>query len=375
MYCTKHNLFYRFGRCPKCLETEVKGKTYAAQASVDGRWQALQANPTALNQDQFGICGMSSVVYLLLNYKSTRAQELFEATFADLFYNGRQFSIAGHAPISIPFRYLARRYRLMEQSMEQEAPQKADQWVKNKAAYYLTQGYLQKDVTAWETDVRKPSKFVPIVQHFELSNLYFADFCVSRGLGYVFKTVAKSRYESEKKQFNLEFSETIPMYYQEVTHLGNFALRTNNLAYILANIIGANVHIACKTGANTTVKLAKDAGVPTSTFTTGDDLLKKFKKHFTAPGKFAVAAVFGDICKQGDHVSNDSPAGTKPGLRLAYNHWVVIKNFSKSGAIGTTCTKNHADLQIWTWAKDYSIQVCEGNLPSYIQDVIFGEFT
>jgi len=375
MYCTKHNLFYRFGRCPKCLETEVKGATYADQTRVDARWLALKANPTVLNQDQFGICGMSSVVYLLLNYNSTRAQELFEAAFADLFYNGRQFSIAGHAPISIPFRYLARRYRLKEQSMAQAAPQKADQWVTAKAADFLTQGYTPTSVAKWETEKRKAANFTPIVQAFELSNLYFADFCVSRGLGYVFKTVAKSRYESEKKQFNLEFSETIPMYYQEVTHLGNFALRTNNLAYILQNIIGANVHIASKTGANTTVKLAKDAGVPTTTFTTGDDLLKEFQKHFTSTDKFAVAAVFGDICKQGDHVSKDSPAGTKAAVRLAYNHWVVIKSFSKSGAIATTCTKDHADLQIWTWAKDYSIQVCEAHLPSYIQDVIFGEFT
>lgn len=375
MYCAKHALFYRFGRCPKCLETEVKGQTYAAQSQVTGRWNTVKSQPTDLNQDQFGICGMSSAVYLLLKHKPTKAQELFEASFADLFFNGRKFSTAGHVQISIPFRYLARRYRLMEQSKQQQAPLKADKWVTDKAADYLKQHVAPSDVTNWEKQVRTPSKFAKVIAAFELSNLYFADFCVSRGLGYVFKKVAKSRYEGEKREFNLEFSEMTPMSYQEVTHLGSFALRTNNLAFILDTILGAQgVRIASKTGARTHVPLAQPAGVGTTTFTTGDDLLKEFQKHFPGKGKFAVAAVFGDLCKQGDHVSNDSPAGTKPGARLAYNHWVVINDFSKSGTIAGKCTRNHADLQIWTWAKDYSVQVCEGNLLSYIQDVIFGEF-
>jgi hypothetical protein len=73
---------------------------------------------------------MSSAFYLLLKHDKTRARELYEAAFADLFvaYKKRKFATAGgHAQISIPFRYLARRYRLMQEFKEQGAPAKADQ--------------------------------------------------------------------------------------------------------------------------------------------------------------------------------------------------------------------------------------------------------
>src|ERR1700760_767661 len=84
----------------------------------------------------------------------------------------------------------------------------------------------------------------------------------------------ESRYEGEKRQFNLEFSENTPMNYKEVTHLGNFALRTNNLAFIFKEILGADVRIASKTGGKTNVALAPAVGgVPTTNFSTADDLL------------------------------------------------------------------------------------------------------
>jgi hypothetical protein len=379
MHCFKHALSYTFGRCPKCLEEEAKGKPYAQLAVVGYRWSLLMALPCSLNQDQFGICGMSSAVYLLLKHDSTKAQELYEATFADLFvgYKGRKFTVAsGHARISIPFRYLARRYRLMEEGKQLKAPAEADQLVKDSAREYLASGDDPSDVAEWEKEYRASPEFGNLIKAFQLSDTFFVDFCVPRALGYVFKKVAKSRYEGEKRQFNLEFSENklIPTY-KDFTHLGNFALRTNNLTFILKEILGAqNVRIVSKTGANTTVALAPTVGgVATTNFTTASQLLQEFQNHFPGQGRFAIAAVFGDLCKQGAHVSQDSPAGTAPAGRLAFNHWVVINGFSRSGGI-SGCGNNHADLEIWTWAQDYSIQVCEGHLLSYIQDVIFGEF-
>jgi hypothetical protein len=369
MHCFKHALSYSFGRCPKCLEEEVKGNSYAKLPKVGFRWSLLLSNPCSLNQDQFGICGMSSAFYLLLKHDKTRARELYEAAFADLFvaYKKRKFATAGgHAQISIPFRYLARRYRLMQEFKEQGAPAKADQIVTE---------HFAKESPDKEAAFRASAAYPAFIKKLELSDFYFVDFCVPRALGYVFKKVAKSRYEGEKRQFNLEFSENTPMNYQEVTHLGNFALRTNNLAFIFKEILGADVRIVSKTGAKTNVALAPAVGgVTTTNFSTADDLLGEFQAHFPGKGKFAVAAVFGDLCKQEDHVSIDSPAGTKAGSRLAYNHWVVINGFSASGAIAK-CANKHANLQVWTWAKDYQLQVCEGHLLSYIQDVIFGEFT
>jgi hypothetical protein len=369
MHCFKHALSYSFGRCPKCLEEEVKGNAYSKFSKVQFRWSMLCANPRLLNQDQFGICGMSSAVYLLLKHDLTRASELHKATFADLFtgYKKCKFTVAsGHAQISIPFRYLARRFRLMEESKQLEAPVQADKMV--------TAHFANKTANE-EATFRASPDFADFVKQFEVSDFHFVDFCVPRALGYVFKKVAKSRYEGEKREFNLEFSQNTQTNYQEVTHLGNFALRTNNLAFIMRQILGADVRIASKTGGRTDVALAPAvAGVATTNFSTVDDLMGEFKNHFPGKGKFALASVFGDLCKQGDHISKDSPAGTKPGIRLAYNHWVVINGFSPSGAI-VGCGNKHAKLEVWTWAKDYSIQVCEGHLLSYIQDVIFGEFT
>jgi len=371
IYCHRHDWYYKFGsRCPKCAADEVKAKPYAISRILDYRWRTLCSNPDRLNQDKFGICGMTSAVYLLLKHNKTRAQELYQATFADLIpsHHGCTFQVAlGHTPIAIVFSNLARRYQLgLERSIRQ-AP-------------------AEMKKAGWDNEAigKEPQKYQKLIQEKQVNTACFVDFCVARGLGYVFKDVAKSRYNGEKTEFNLEFSDPHGVGDNSAyTRHGGFALRTNNLAFILSNILGAHdVRIASKYGGPpAAVPLAPLVeGVGLSTFRDVNELEKEFDNHFGSgdTGKFAVVSVFGDLCQPDvEHVSKASPAGAKQGTKqrnqLTYNHWVVFNSFTNVGTTAT-CKKNHIRLEIWTWGADRNISVCEEYLLSYIQDVIFGRF-
>jgi hypothetical protein len=384
-FCTKHLLPFTFGdKCPKCLESEVKAQPYAKETPLKNRWTALTAKPAELNQDQFGICGMASAVYLLLRHNQPKAQELFDATFADIIpqNNGKVFNTANHEPIEIPFRYLARRYRLMEEAKAKDAPNRAQQLIKDEVAKMQNKGVSQQDIANWTNglDLGK------IEAALRLSGGFLVDFCVSRGLGYVFKEVAKSRYEGEKRQFNLEFSQPQPIKdYRNFTHNGNLALRTNNLAFILQDILGAvNIHVASRQGLPAKVKtpcpLAPEVkGVTCSTFKDTNELTAAFNARLVGNKDFAVAAVYSDIvdsAQNGKGYEKHKSVGDKNDT-LTYNHWIVINGFKDVTRAPTTYNKpnkpKHVELKIWTWAQDLVLHVREDKLPSYIQDVIFGK--
>ena len=94
-------------------------------------------------------------------------------------------------------RYLARRYRLKEELKQAKAPVLAQKVIDDQAADYRTQGIAESDIAAWKQEV-ETKHFDDLKNQFLMSNASFVDFCVSRRLGYVFKKVAKSRYEGEK---------------------------------------------------------------------------------------------------------------------------------------------------------------------------------
>jgi hypothetical protein len=306
---------------------------------------------------------MTSAVYLLLKHDQQRAQELCEATFADIHsdYRGRKFETAGHQRTAIKFRYLARRFQLAVDKHAAGAEAEASKALKEQNL---------SDQEIIDLKQNKPDVYQDwLEQNFLVNSACFVDFCVARGLGYVFKKIAKARYDGEKTEFNLEFSDPQPLDYRAVTRFGNFALRTNNLAFIFKEILGAQgVHIASKHGATAATPLAPPvAGVTSSSFSNVEKLKQEFKDHFKK-GQFALVSVFGDLCQQGDQVDKPSPAGIKEGDRLAYNHWVVFNGFEWD------VKKKRVNLQVWTWKKDYDIEVREEHLLSYIQDVIFGNF-
>src|ERR1700719_970017 len=78
-FCTTHFIFYSQPRCPKCLAAEASLQGYAGLPALQGRWGQLRASPDILDQDQFGVCGTTSIVYLLLWYQFARARELYKA--------------------------------------------------------------------------------------------------------------------------------------------------------------------------------------------------------------------------------------------------------------------------------------------------------
>src|SRR5262245_52159152 len=96
MFCFTHKKFYTFGDCPNSADAQVRAQAYGSAAAIANRWAALQANPDQIDQDQFGVCGTTSIVYLLLRYNPARAIQLFNATFADLIpaHAGTQFTTA-----------------------------------------------------------------------------------------------------------------------------------------------------------------------------------------------------------------------------------------------------------------------------------------
>ena len=284
-FCKTHFIFYRQPRCPKCLAAEASLQGYAGIPALQGRWGQLRANPDTLNQDQFGVCGTTSIVYLLLWYQFARARELYKAALADIDPNftGSVFTSAGHQVIAVQFKYLSSRYRLREQY----APA-----VPNPAGPGL--GLVPASV---------------------INTPLFLDYLLSRALGYAFKKVAKNRYDGEKMDFNMEFDPQNLGNYRNFTRYGNLALRTNNLAFILHEIVGAqNVHIVHKQGGPVRpVPLAPAvAGVATTNITTVAQLQLEFNNRLALPKSFAIAAIYADIVFNGQ-IAVSSPTAAAGG--------------------------------------------------------------
>jgi len=355
-------MFYKYGACPKCATTLVKKETYASRTDLICRWARLTGHPELLNQDAFGICGMASVVYLLLKLDQRRFDDLFFATFADVIesFKRARFLTAGKQLIKIDFVYLSRQY-----------------WNAS------TDGFMPRIVQGQGPRVKDTSRddesqglAVMVPKKMEVHHEFFVDFYVSRALGYLFKKTAEDRYGSEKVQFNTVFDKPGLGYaggdYRIFTRYGSFGLRTNNLAYILKDVVGATgVSIASKKPPSVvSVGAERVGGVLYEEFSDVDELGRLFVVGLSVPRSFAIAGVYGDIVK--DRVTSPRLADAK----LPYNHWIVINDFKivEVSPFVCTCGKRHVKLGIWTWGKIHPVTVCEGVLLSYIQDVIFGHF-
>ena len=339
-YCWRHATWRKYGECPGCIKRKarkiVKGAPRVAGHPsqwhpIAQRMRDLLAHPENLQQNPFGVCGMAAAVYALIQYTNVphhRAKDLFRATFAGFIpqFKGSEFPTP-HGPKSIDFEYIVRRY----------------------------QQHLTMLVGA------------PMPAHF-------VDFCICRGLGYLLKKMAPGRYEGDKAEFSKMFSTSNPRDYRGLTRYGNLALRTNNLAFILIDILGATVNeIACK---NTPDAMPAQARAPAvasvaNTTTFNDYAALRDRLIFNAaPGHFAIAAIFSDLQQTGI-ISNNSqgvPVGRDPNLK--FTHWVVIDQVNQV-AIGGV---DHLSMRVWSWGRYDTPIVAQGNLLSYIQDIIFGHF-
>jgi hypothetical protein len=344
--------------CPSCAVWDTKAAIKYEQgkykASIAKRWSEILVNPVGLDQDCFGICGFSSCLYVLLMHTNrTKAQELYEATFADVIpaYHGKQFTPADGAPQSINFEYLARKY------------------------------YASEIGAGWGT------------------TQFFVDYCVPRALGYLLKKLDNSRYQCEKTEFNKEWGfpspgSLGPPDYHAFTRAGNMAARSNNLAFVLTKILGAQgVTVWRKSGASADTLAPAVGGVAVKQFGTADGFLQIMKDNAAIRRSFAIVSVLANTGPAGEF---PGPEGTpeihspsrgdsgKSGAALKYNHWIVIESAQRILAKTTvgpqtslkpkTCQDEHIKMKIWTWAKTWEPTICKKHTISYIQDVITGHF-
>jgi hypothetical protein len=385
-YCWTHKMWRRYGPCPKCLELQARQELYHAfrpagligpymdwEEGLIARMTQLIGNPVDLNQDCFGICGMACAVYVLLQHASDKAWNLFDASFADLIpgNEGIRFRTALHGPRAIKIRDLIRRYKLQQQRAANipGGVHPAEAVFPPPAAVQASPVQLQQWRRAYGGFGRPPGG----------NYTFFVDYCICRGLGYLMKQIAGRRYVKEKKQFVAEFTPP-GIDYKAATRFGTLALRTNNLAFILIHLLGAdNVNIACKTApavrpANwgpqwahaplATDPTARAAVVPRAhyeTFQTLAQLTALFNANLT-PGRFAVAGVFADLCRNTPINAASARAAGRP--QLTFSHWVVIEAYQH--------VPPDVTLTLWTWQRRYNVTVNESVFLSYIQDVIFG---
>jgi hypothetical protein len=378
-YCWTHALWRRFGECPKCLQKRYRKeliRDYEKPGQVGYHpppgtnwWDPLRhrmnqiitpATVHTLNQDCFGVCGMASAVYVLARDKSDRANELFDATFADLINpaNPPQFATANYGNKKIKFRNIYRRFAYQQERADKEARNDPSLAPFRTPAY---QGFI-----------RTPN------------NTYLVDHCICRALGYLMNQTDKDRYLAEKSQFAAEFTPP-GMDYKAATRFGSLPLRTNNVAFILKQILGAkNVEIAVKVPPDNPVDATWNvppgreatpdseraqtvAGVPAyRRFKTSAKLADEFARHpnLTTGNDFAVAGVFGDIS-----YTTGGPSKRSPVQNLTFNHWVVIEGFHPKPATGETT------INIWTWGRRWNVTIDDNVLLSFIQDVIFGKLS
>lgn len=370
-FCIRHLRFHRYKPCPKCalkkLRKRVRGDADDVAGNLIRRYIGLRSRPRLLNQDAFGVCGMTSVVYVLFRRKPSVVDNLFSAIFVDIKGKGK-FNTATKGHHRIDLSSLAR-------------------------------GYERKDYKGEKHGSRRPR------------DAYLVDYLLSRGLGYLFKKTAINRYNNEKADFNVKFDYEQNKDYKHVTRVGTLALRTSNVAFILRHIVGAdNVHITRNTtraGPEPSWMRADPVpgNVQESVFDSAQALSNRFQQHFPLNNRdrFAIAAIFSDllprprtrnqalggIYRQANNVAvpghpgianfNDvdelrplfNPISAQSGrdnrdAGMEYNHWVVIEGFN--------LTPNVAQFLIWTWGKYYRVDVQRQYLLSYIKDVIFGQF-
>jgi hypothetical protein len=345
--------------CPSCAVWRVKSdvkKDHRVnfKTAIEWRWNRLCNDATLVQQDCFGICGFSSCLYVLLMHTNqAKANELYEATFADVIpdFNGSQFTPAEGAPQTINFEYLTRKY------------------------------FASEIGAGWGNTV------------------YFVDYCVSRALGYLLKKLDHARYQAEKTEFNKEWGFPAPGSlgppdYHAFTRAGNLAARSNNLAYVLTKMLGAQgVTVWRKSGASADTLAPMVGGVPVKQFGTADGFLQIMKDNAARPHSFAIVSVLantgpgqefpGPGFTEEIHSPSRGDSG-KSGAALKYNHWVVIESAQRILANPTVgprtslkpknCEDEHVKMKIWTWGNVWEPTVCKKHTLSYIQDVITGHF-
>jgi hypothetical protein len=289
---------------------------------VSIRWGQILKDKD-VDQGPFGICGMAASLHSLLLQRPQRASELAAATFWDLWQE--QAVIPGHP------------------GMKEFPTAKC-------GAHHIDLPYLlRRHAQMWHHP--PPNAPAPVPE-------YFTDFCVSRALGYLLKVTRPDRYDSEKCDFNQFFGEHQTVAgRKKITRAGTLALRTDTVAFILRDLLGAQVEIA-----HNNVDLHR-----TRQFWLGDVERKRTRNpqqlmdgisRELRERKFVIAAI--DV-----HLISAGIAAHPEGL--PYNHWVVIE--------GANRTAGGNNLKIWSWGETHDYQrITDDEIMDAIYDLIVGRF-
>ncbi len=313
-------------RCPVCVAMEARAiKTFAQKRDVLARYNLLKAHPRLLNQDRFGVCGTTSIIYMLLSQgKRAKVDQLFMATFSDVLTPTRtvyfQTPLGYLIPISL--RYLSRKFQRMI----------------DKYVYTTSRTWVAKAPTA------APGA----------NSAYFVDYCLSRALGYLLWKQDSVRYYSEKFNFNIEFSHAGEL--RNWSRVGNLALRTNTVAYIIKHIIGAtsvNVYrFSDKTNYNRGRMASKAPQTTVTEVSSVNDMLAQCSDRLGA-NCWAITGIFAELLGCSANTNN----------HLIYDHWVVVQECTVTG--GTV------RLKIWSWGRYYVKTITKVQFKKYIQDMVF----
>lgn len=191
--CVKHHTDFKHA-CSQCrIEefTATAGTNVFSQKSLGKRRVELRQNPSLLNQDQFGICGMASAVYIMTRADPARFDELCDATFGVLAGVKDATFETKKGPMVIDLGNLAHFYKLM---LDNGGP-----------------------------------------------DLHFAiDYFIARALGQIMKQQNKALYNQQKEFSKLFDSATAPM---PMTKTGSLALQTEAIDYVVTDILKGKTQI------------------------------------------------------------------------------------------------------------------------------------
>jgi len=315
------------------------GKGYLPRA------KKLIEDPSLVNQDEFGICGMAASTHILLAYDPLRFVELLRAVF-----NNEEFEGIAVADSS------KKAGDLLEHRLEQY-------WRK---AYRLPRD--QALTTGQVLDLEKRYQEAKGIDRAEDRKL---DFLVCRSLGKLLKKTNVPLYTGTK-DFSKKFAPGLGVLDSQILKAGDLALTGEAVDFMLKEIVQVPVVVSHDS----------------SKLTSGDVIFNTVNGWFsthTGREPLIVAAVNRGLYKDLHPRTGAQEKGTAyqdldgwltkgvaPNQAFVprgpnepdYDHWILITGPMKSMATSTTGLQY--EIPVWTWGKYYTARLRQAHMDGYI---------
>ncbi|WP_437720749.1 hypothetical protein [Sorangium sp. So ce861] len=306
-------------------------------SKFSARAAELIDDPDQINQDQFGVCGATSIVYAMLRYDLARFIDLLKGIFDKTNFNGLRTRVdLGSAP-----------------DLSQAVVTKIDD-------FDILPGRIKQYK-------KKPSKSDV---KFEL------DFIVSRALGKFFKELYPELYAAQKV-----FSTQLNVAVKE----GDLALDQGALLTMLnmvgaSNVIEVSLFMELPVSGSSQTLSVSGSGLVSMT-----QQINKINQRFANDTcRFAIVAINGAE-QLGDAIGGFYSANTryptsadpikvtaKPAAKQLgdpkFEHWIVL-----NGPI-TLPGDGYYHLPVWTWGFAFEMLVAAASFEDYFYTFILGSF-